>query len=116
MSVRPMLLHRMALVFFFLLFRKIWATCENFLGKWFTAPLAKDCPYAYAHKYENVVSFNFKIFLAVHTKSHTYKLINISIRAILWECTILSSSEKEIEIDKFLTEIVRCQNIKPFKC
>ena len=25
----------------------IWATCENFLGKWFTAPLAKNCLYAY---------------------------------------------------------------------
>ena len=22
----------------FRLFRKIWATCKNFLGKWFTAP------------------------------------------------------------------------------
>ena len=39
MPVRPTLLHRMALVSF-LLFRfvKIWATCENFLGKCFTAP------------------------------------------------------------------------------
>ena len=29
-------------------FVKIRATCENFLGKWFTAPLAKNFPYAYA--------------------------------------------------------------------
>ena len=29
-------------------FVKIWATCENFLGKWFTAPPAENCPYAYA--------------------------------------------------------------------
>ena len=43
---RPMLVHGMTLVSFGL-FRKIWATCENFLGKWFTAPLAKNCPYAY---------------------------------------------------------------------
>ena len=28
-------------------FVKIWATCKNFLGKWATAPLAKNCPYAY---------------------------------------------------------------------
>ena len=34
-------------------FVKIWATCENFLGKWFTAPLAKNCPYAYAYKVQN---------------------------------------------------------------
>ena len=46
-------------LFFSYCFVKIWATCENFLGKWFTAPLAKNCPYAYAHKYENVMSFNF---------------------------------------------------------
>ena len=37
MLVRPMLLHRMALVSL-RLFCKIWATCKNFLGKWFTAP------------------------------------------------------------------------------
>ena len=29
-------------------FVKIWATCEIFLGKWFTAPLAKNFQYAYA--------------------------------------------------------------------
>ena len=28
-------------------FVKIWATYKNFLGKWFTAPLGKNCPYAY---------------------------------------------------------------------
>ena len=29
-------------------FAKIWATCDNFLGKWFTAPPpAKNFPYAY---------------------------------------------------------------------
>ena len=32
MPVRPMLSHRMALV------SKIWETCKNFLGKWFTSP------------------------------------------------------------------------------
>ena len=33
--------------FLFDSFVKIWATCEIFLGKWFTAPLAKNFPYAY---------------------------------------------------------------------
>ena len=28
-------------------FVKIWATCEIFLGKWFTAPPANNFPYAY---------------------------------------------------------------------
>ena len=42
-----MLLHRMALVSFGYCFIKIWASCDNFLGKWFTAPLEKNCPYAY---------------------------------------------------------------------
>ena len=39
MPVRPMLLHRPS--FLFDCFVKIWATCKTFLGKWFTAPLAK---------------------------------------------------------------------------
>ena len=30
-------------------FVKIWATCEIFLGKWFTAPLAKNFPYAHGN-------------------------------------------------------------------
>ena len=36
---------------FFDCFVKIWATCKNCLGKWFTAPppLAKNCPTAYAY-------------------------------------------------------------------
>ena len=40
MPVRPTLLHRMHVwpSFLFYCFVKIWATCENFLGKWFTAP------------------------------------------------------------------------------
>ena len=46
MPVRPTLLHRLA-SFLFCCFVKIWATCENFLGKYFTAPPAKNCPYAY---------------------------------------------------------------------
>ena len=46
MPVRRTLLHRMAL-FSFYCFVKIWATCENFLGQWFTTPLAKNCLYAY---------------------------------------------------------------------
>ena len=33
--------------FLFASFVKIWATCEIFLGKWFTAPPAKNFPYAY---------------------------------------------------------------------
>ena len=33
--------------FLFDSFVKIWATCEIFLGKWFTVPLAKNFPYAY---------------------------------------------------------------------
>ena len=36
MPVRPMLLHRPS--FLFDCFVKIWATCKNFLDKWFTAP------------------------------------------------------------------------------
>ena len=47
MPVPPMLLHRMALVSFGYCFIKIWASCDNFFGKWFTAPLAKNCPYAH---------------------------------------------------------------------
>ena len=31
-------------------FVKIWATCEIFLGKWFTGPLSKNFPYAYAYE------------------------------------------------------------------
>ena len=30
-------------------FVKIWATWENFLGKWLNAPLAKNCPFAYVY-------------------------------------------------------------------
>ena len=41
-----MLLHRMDLVSF-LMFRKHLGNLREFLGKWFTAPLAKNCPYAY---------------------------------------------------------------------
>ena len=36
--------------FLFDSFVKIWATCEIFLGKWFTAPPpAKNFPYSYGH-------------------------------------------------------------------
>ena len=41
--------------------RLFWATCKNFLGKWFTAPLAKNSPYAYGGflgLYENLESPN----------------------------------------------------------
>ena len=39
------------------LFVKIWATCEIFSGKWFTAPppLAKNFSYAYALVYNITV-------------------------------------------------------------
>ena len=37
--------------FLFDCFVKIWATCKNFLDKWFTAP-AENCPYAYAFRDE----------------------------------------------------------------
>ena len=43
MPVRPMLLHGMAL-FLFDCFVKIWATCKNFLGKWFTVPPGRKLP------------------------------------------------------------------------
>ena len=46
MPVRPTLLHRIALASF-LLFRKNLGNLREFLGKWFIAPLAKNCPYAY---------------------------------------------------------------------
>ena len=46
MPVRPILLHRPS--FLFDCFVKIWATCKNFLGKWFTPPpWAKNSPYMY---------------------------------------------------------------------
>ena len=35
---------------------KIWATCENFLGKWFTAPLAENCPYAYGYDFSIILT------------------------------------------------------------
>ena len=38
--------------FLFDSFVKIWDTCENFLGKWFTAPLAKNFRYAYGCKWQ----------------------------------------------------------------
>ena len=56
--------------FLFYCFVKIGATCENFLGKWFTAPpAAKYCPYAYASRqtgeklqclYESLKSNDFR--------------------------------------------------------
>ena len=58
MPVRPMLLRRMAFVSFDC-FVKIWATCNNFLGKWFTVPpLAENCPYAYEQE-DQCSSFTF---------------------------------------------------------
>ena len=47
--------------FLFYCFVKNWATWENFLGKWFTAPLAKNCPYAYAweHTTEHIAAKTF---------------------------------------------------------
>ena len=44
MPGRPMLLHRMARVRHFDCFVKIWATCMNFLGEWFTAPPGRKLP------------------------------------------------------------------------
>ena len=35
--------------FLFDSFVKIWDTCKNFLGKWFTAPLGKNFPHACVH-------------------------------------------------------------------
>ena len=35
--------------FLFDCFVKIWATCENFWANGSPSPLAKNCPYAYAH-------------------------------------------------------------------
>ena len=46
--------------FLFDCFVKNWATCKNFLGKWFTLPpppLAKNCPYAYANSVLKQVYF-----------------------------------------------------------
>ena len=62
MPVRPMSLHRPP--FRFDCFVKIWATCKNFLGKWFTAPLAKNSPYAYdfpvQYKSLQITKMNFE--------------------------------------------------------
>ena len=38
--------------FLFDSFVKIWGTCEIFLGKWFSAPLAKNFLYAYERSYD----------------------------------------------------------------
>ena len=51
MPVRPTLLHRIALASF-LLFRKHLGNLREFLGKWFIALLAKNCPYGYGHDSE----------------------------------------------------------------
>ena len=52
MPRRPMLLEYGPHILFDS-FVKIWATCEMFLGKWFTAPspppLGKNFPYAYGN-------------------------------------------------------------------
>ena len=37
--------------FLFVCFVKIWATCKNFLGKWFKAPLGKKFPVRLCMKY-----------------------------------------------------------------
>ena len=45
--------------FLFDCFVKNWATCKNFLGKWFTLPPppAKNCPYAHANSVLKQVYF-----------------------------------------------------------
>ena len=48
MSVRPVVVIRPS--FLSDSFVKIWATCEIFWGKWFTAPPAKNFPYAYVFR------------------------------------------------------------------
>ena len=53
--------------FLFDCFVKIWATYKNFLGKWFTAPLAKNCPYAYAF-WNAFFFFFFLLFQRCMTK------------------------------------------------
>ena len=61
--------------FLFDCFVKIWATCKNFLGEWFTAPLAKNCPYAYAyqkHFHENWTSSNVGILFDCKLKITPY--------------------------------------------
>ena len=55
--------------FLFDCFLKIWATCEKFLGKWFTAPLAKNCPY----------DFEISICSARNLLSSTKRLLLASI-------------------------------------
>ena len=45
----------MALVSF-RLFCKNLGNLQEFLGKWITAPLAKNCPYAYAYEYPIICS------------------------------------------------------------
>ena len=75
MPVRPMLLHRMALVCFRLF-------CKH-LGKWFTAPLAKNCPYAYGVKYcfchkkiTFISSSSHVMFFLLHRQKDIDKIID----------------------------------------
>ena len=68
-------------------FVKIWATCEIFLGKWFTAPPAKNFPYAYAPptplRYTFAPSFRIRLeliaslFLDVISKQRS---LNVAVR------------------------------------
>ena len=75
-------------------FVKIWATCENFLGKWFTAPpptpLAKNCPYAYEKgALEEIVQLLTSgiPLLTCYVKSPFYQLLSsiCDLTAKYWE-------------------------------
>ena len=54
--------------FLFDCFVKIWATCKFWGGKWFTAPLAKNSPYAYVN------AFTCNLITHVHQGSCKKKL------------------------------------------
>ena len=61
-------------------FVKIRATCENFLGKWFTAPhlpLAKNFPYAYAKEKYKKPRFQYIISTTKVTLVNLFALLYI---------------------------------------
>ena len=68
------------LSFLFDSFVKIWATCVIFLGKWFTAPLAKNFLYAYVQDKKLLANAPWKVVKEVFgTTTSCTKVVKISI-------------------------------------
>ena len=68
-------------------FVKIRATCENFLGKWLTAPpppLAKNFPYAYVVLSMSLIGFHgFLLFLTSSFQLNSVYIFNVNGKMIL---------------------------------